>query len=299
MRATMPRARRPARIASLVLAFLPGAPAMAQAWLPPQGDLSVSLNYSHTLNKKHFTATGGELDAGHTRTDTLALQASWAPADRWQLVAGLPWVRTQFLGGNHAHGPEVDHGHGNKYLTDLRLELHYQLAQYPVAIAPYIAQVIPVRDYPVLGHAAPGRGLKETWLGVFAGRSFDTLPGSYAQLRYNYAFVEEVVGIHHDHHNLDVELGYFITDNWSVQAIGSWRWALGGIDLPVPPTNPLYLHHDQLGAAEFLNLTAGIAWFASPRYSVYAGYTESVRGKNAHKVDRNFALSIGFRPIPR
>lgn len=277
----------------------PVGAAYAQAWLPPAGDVALTFNYSYVLNKKHYTATGDEVDVGHTRSDTLGLQGSWAPADRWLLIAGVPWVRTRFL-GESAHGPEVDHGHGNTYFTDLRLELHYQAMTYPLAIAPYVAAVIPTNDYPTLGHAAPGRGLNETWVGLFAGRSFDTLlPGSYLQLRYNYAFVEKVVGISHDHSNLDIELGYFLSPSWSVQAAGSWRWAHGGIDLPVPPTDPLYPYHDQLGAAEYFNLSGGVAWFPSPRYSFFLAYSGSLEGSNAHKVDRGLALSLGWRPMAR
>lgn len=298
----MRAATRPVLRASLLFACLavwPGTAALAQALLPAAQDLSLSLNLSNVLNKKHYNFAGDELDVGHTTTDTIALQAAWAPADRWLLAAGLPWVRTEFHGGSSAHGPEVDHGHGNTYFTDLRVELHYQALEFPVAVAPYVAFVVPTNHYPTLGHAAPGRGLNETWLGLFTGTSIDALPGSYLQLRYNYAFVEEVAGRHHDHSILDLELDYFITEKWSALLLGSKRWAHGGIDLPVPASDPLFPYHDQLGATEFLNITGGVAWSPTERYSVFASYTRSLQGRNAHKVDRGLALSFGWRPIPR
>lgn len=275
------------------------SPAAAQAWLPDKGEYDFSVRLTSLLNKKHYLPNGDELDLGHTRTEILGLTASWSPSDRWMLTAGIPYVRTKWLGTTE-HGPETDHGHYNHTFTDLRVEAHFQALEYPFALAPYAAIVTPVKHYPWLGHSAPGRHLDEYWLGFFAGRAMDEwLPGSYLQLRYNYAFVEKVQGISHDHSNLDLEAGYFLSSSWALQLTGSWRWAHGGIDLPVPPTSPLFPDHDRLAAAEYLNLSAGIAWFATDRTSLSLTWTRSLNGSNAHKVDRDITLGIGFRPGAR
>ncbi|MEO6186461.1 MAG: hypothetical protein ABIP38_06495 [Steroidobacteraceae bacterium] len=259
----------------------------------------MTLSYSSVLNKKHYLPDGTELDVGHTQSDTVGVSASYAPADRWLLVAGLPLVQTKFHGAG-AHGPAVDHGHNNVFVTDLRLELRYQAVDYPVALAPFVAAVIPTNNYPVLGHAAPGRGLNEYWVGFFAGKTLeDWLPGAYVQMRYSYSFVEKVVGIRHDRSNLDAEIGYFFSPEWSVQAVGAWQWAHGGIDVPVPAASPLFPYHDQLAAAGFLNVTGGLAWFPTERHSVSLNYTQSLRGSNAHKVDRGISVAFGYRPRPR
>jgi hypothetical protein len=297
----MPRATFPRPLLTLAawmgIAWVP--PAAAQAWLPDKGEFNFSARMTSLLNKKHYTANGDELDLGHTRSEILGLSAAWSPSDRWQLSAGIPYVRTKWL-GEGAHGPETDHGQYNHTFTDLRVEAHFQAFEYPFALAPYVAAVWPVKDYPVLGHAAPGRHLEEYWLGFFAGRSLDEwLPGTYLQLRGNYAFVEKVQGIKHDHSNLDLEAGYFLGQAWAIQLIGSWRWAHGGIDLPVAPGNPLFPDHDRLGAAEYFNLGAGVSWFASERYALSLSWTRSLSGRNAHKVDRDLTLGISYRPAMR
>jgi hypothetical protein len=276
----------------LILVAAASPPGHAQAWLPDKGEASVTLTYNDVLNRHHLLSNGDELDVGHTRSKTLGLSAEYSPTDRLLLVAGIPYVQTQWQGEGH-HGPEVDTGHWNHELTDLRTELHYQATEYPVAFAPYVALVTPTHHYPVLGHAAPGRHLKEYWVGFFVGKSSDKWP-AYAQLRYNYAFVETVASISHDRSMVDLELGYFVTPRWALQAIASWQFTHGGIDVPVSPNSPLFPHHDQLAGADFFNLTGGLSWSATARTSFFANYTHMFSGRNAHKVDQGVTLGVRF-----
>ena len=50
-------------------------------------------DYVDALSKKHFLPDGSEIDVGHTRSQTLALSASYAVSDRISLMASLPWVQ--------------------------------------------------------------------------------------------------------------------------------------------------------------------------------------------------------------
>lgn len=293
----MSSVRKRASLIALALLSLAGmSSALGQAWLPRQGDIGTLISYNDLLNKHHYTTSGDEVDLGHTQTRTTGLAVTYSPSDRWLLGASIPYVQTRFLGENHNHGPETDHGHTNSWWTDLRLEVHFQALLDPVAIAPYYAVVLPVQDYPVQGHAAPGRGLTEHWIGLFAGKALDfMLPGMYVQARANYAFVQEVADIGHDRGNLDLELGYFFTPSWAAWVLGSWQWTYGGIDVPVPPNSPLFPYHDQLAAAEFFNMTGGIGWFPGDRWNVFLNYSESLSGSNAHKVDRSWTIGVGYR----
>jgi hypothetical protein len=295
----VPGSRRFLALAACCIGTVWFSPALAQAWLPHEGEVSYSTQLTSLLNRKHYLPNGDELDLGHTRSEILGLAVAWSPSERWQLNAGIPYVRTQWL-GEGIHGPETDHGHHNATFTDLRIEAHFQAFEAPFALAPYVAVVWPVKDYPVLGHAAPGRHLDEYWIGFFAGRTLDEwVPGSYLQLRYNYAFVEKVQDIKHDNSNLDLEVGYYLGTDWAMQLTGSWRWAHGGVDLPVAPSNPLFPDHDRLAAAEYFNLGAGVSWFATERYALSLTWTRSLRGSNAHKVDRELTLGINFTPSLR
>jgi hypothetical protein len=286
---------RLAIVGCLALLLMPTT-SMAQAWLPQKGDFTLNVDFADTLSTKHYLPDGQEIDVGHTRAQTIALTASYAVTDRFSLVASLPWVQTRYT-GDHPHPDEIDNGQAHSTITDLYLAAHFQLSLDPVAIAPYVAALIPTHDYETLGHAAPGRGLSEYWLGFYAGKSLHPwVPRTYVQARYNYAFVERVEGISHDRSNADLEAGYFLNEQVSVRAFVNWQKTHGGIDVPIPPSDPLYPYHDQLGAEGHLNVGAGASWAINDRLGIYCGYMQSIRGENGHKLDRGLNLGMSYVP---
>ena len=279
----------------LGLALVPGV-AEAQAWLPEKGSFSLSLDYSDILNKKHYNPAGREVDVGHTGLEILSISASYSPADRVLVNASLPYVKGRYRGaGGGGHDTEIDDGTWHQTVTDLQLSVHYQVADGPVAFAPYLGAVIPTHDYVTFGHSAPGRGLDEYWIGFYAAASLNEwIPRTYVQLRGNYAFVEKVLGISHDRSNATLEIGHFLTDSWSARMIVSEQWTHGGIDVPVPLTSPLFPVHDRLAAEEFVNVGAGVSWTVSDRVGVYGLYMRSIEGTNAHKVDHRVSLGMSY-----
>ena len=290
------QARRPrvsvlALVSILLSGWVPGT-TLAQAWLPAKGNFDVGIYYTDVLNKNHYLPNGDELDVGHTRAHSVAVTLQYSPTDKILLTAGLPFVRSRYY-GSRPHPTEIDNGDFHSSITDLQLSAHYQLLGGPVALAPFIVLIVPVKDYEALGHAAPGRHLREQWVGFSTGASLnDWIPRSYVQLRYSYGFVEKVANLGHDHSNVDLEFGYFATPSLSLLATASRQFAHGGIPVPVPPTHPLYAYHDQLAATTFLTLGAGASW--SPRgntsYNVF--YARAVSGTNGHKLDGS--LTVGF-----
>lgn len=277
-------------VASLIVAPC----AFAQAWLPGQGTLGTTATYSNELNLYHYLPDGEEFDAGHTRSETLGIAFGYSPTDRVLLTASLPYVKTRYW-GERPHPGDVDDGDVNHTMTDLRLSVHYQALLEPFALAPYVAFVIPVTDYPTLGHAAPGRGLNETWLGFGIGKNLSAwLPRTYVQGRYNYAFVQEVQDIAHDHSNVDLEIGYFVNRQWSVRALCFMRFEHGGVDVPMPLSNPLYPYHDQLAATSYTNLGLGASYTPTDNISFYLMGLQGVRGENGHKVDQGLTLGMSY-----
>jgi hypothetical protein len=285
-------------IAMLAAAFAWARPsvAVAQAWLPEAGTLDFGVTYDHAYSAKHYLPNGSEFDAGHTTSDVLSLYASYALTDRLTVSGGIPYVRRRYH-GSLPHPTDVDDGNAHATFTDARVELHWQAVDGPFALAPYTAYVVPTHRYEALGHAAPGRRLWEYWLGSFAGASLEPwVPRSYAQLHYVYAFVEKVAGVAHDRSNLEFELGHFVTPEWGIAAYASWQFAHGGIDVPVPPSHPLYRWHDQLAREEYLNVGGGATWAPTGRFSVSLRYMKSLHGRNGHKLDDGLTLAFGFRP---
>ena len=182
-------------------------------------------------------------EPAHTRSTTYAFLASYGLTDRIMLSGSLPYVETKYWGPpSHGGAPgfNADDGDTHGFLTDLRVNIHYQLLEEPVALAPFIGYVIPTNNnYFTKGHAAQGRGLEELLVGFGLGKNLDPwIPRTYAQMKYTYAFVEKVVDMKHDRDNLSLEIGTFITPRWNVAAYGWWQWAHGGIDVPIPQTDP-------------------------------------------------------------
>jgi hypothetical protein len=280
---------------ALCLAFVPAA-SHAQAWLPPKGSLILSIDYNEVLNKKHYTASGDEIDVGHTDMQAMSIGVLYGLSDRFMLKAGLPYMKTRYRGpGLGGHDTEIDNGSWHGTFTDLQLSLHYQVTDGPIAFAPYIGALIPTDDYVTQGHAAPGRGVNEYWLGFYVGSSLNEwIPRTYVQARYNYAFVEKVADISHDRSNIDLEIGYFLNPDWSVRVLGAWQDTHGGIDVPVPVTSPLFPYHDVLASASFLNLGGGVSWVINDRVAAYGLYMQALHGKDAHKVDHRVSLGISY-----
>jgi hypothetical protein len=279
----------------LGLALVPCA-ALAQAWLPAEGSLGFAFDFSNILNKKHFNSFGDEVDVGHTDVQIYHVSASYSPSDRISLSASLPFVRTRHRGENGGgHVTEIDNGSWHHTVTDLQLMASFQGTDGPVALAPYVALLIPTHDYATFGHAAPGRGLEELWLGFYAGASLHAwVPRTYVQLRGNYAFVEKVAGISHDRSNATLEIGYYLNPSWSLRAVVSSQWTHGGIDVPVPVDAQLFPYHDQLAAEEFVSVGAGGSWVINKRMSAYGLYMQNLEGTNGHKVDHRFSVGISY-----
>ncbi len=288
-------------LALAAVALLPGT-ALAQAWLPDEGTFSFALTFNDTLNREHYLPNGDEIDVGHTRAQSYGFLVSYSPTDRLMLVAGIPYIRTEYWGPpSHGGAPgiHVDDGETHSDFTDFRVSAHYQLMEYPVALTPLVAVVFPSHDYETFGHAAHGRQLNELWLGFQVGKNLDPwIPRTYTQLRYTYAFVEQVEDIPHDRSNINLELGVFITRNWNVSAFGAWQQTHGGIDLPIRPSNPLFPEHDRIGDDEYFNVGLGMGYSITQEWSGFVTYMHGESGQNGHKLNQGLTIGFayGYRP---
>ena len=293
----VPRACLAGGIVATWMALAPVA-ALAQSWLPDQGHSSVSIVYSGTLNQKHYTSTGDEVDAGHTTSHIWTIAGSYSPTDRLMLQASIPFVNARYKGGSpHPEdiAGDIDDGTWHGTLTDALLTAHYQVSEGPIAFAPYVGLVIPTHDYATLGHSAPGRGLNEYWLGFYTAASLNQwIPRTYVEMRGNYAWVDEVQDIAHDRINTTLELGYYFNETVSARLFWARQWTQGGIDLPVLRPDPLYPYHDQLADDEFINVGGGFSWSINERIGVFGLYTESIAGWNSHKVDQRVTMGMSY-----
>lgn len=286
----------------VLLTFLLPVSSFGQAWLPEAGTFSSAVVFNDTFNREHYLADSTTIDVGHTRAQSYGFILSYSPTDRLMLTAGIPFVMTHYWGPpSHGGDPNVhvDDGDEHATFTDFRLSAHYQLLEEPVALTPLVAIVIPSHDYDTLGHAAHGRGLYEYWIGLAIGKNLsEWLPGAYTQLRYTYAFVEQVQDVGHNRSNYYYELGKFFTRRFNVSAYVAWQQTHGGIDLPVPRSSPYFLTHDKIGDDEYVNVGGGFGYSLTSELTGFATYMTGIDGQNGHKLNQGLTvgLSYGFRP---
>ena len=299
-------------LAGLTLGLLATGAARAQAWLPPKGEAWLTFGYGNIYSANHYMArelpTGGYENPanGPTRSQTLGVVVGYGISDRFALNVSIPFVTSIYHGSNPHRGPngvvlESDDGQYHGTFQDFRINLGYQALSGTVAIAPFATVVIPSNDYPTLAHAAPGKGLNQLLVGFAAGASLDRIvPRTFAEVYYDYAFVEEVIGINTNRSDFGFQAGYFLTPSLGVRFIAAGYYTHGG----VPYNSPLELpseqrpYHDQIAKSSNVSVGGGLAYVLTGNTEVSVSYLQSIYGRTGHKVDNGigFGFSWSFSP---
>jgi hypothetical protein len=263
--------------------------------------------YQNIYTRDHLFSEGEEYDGGRIRMNMAVFGLSYSFTDQLAASASVPYVSARY-DGRSPHATSVDNGSYHGGFTDLRLDLRYNLLREPAMVTPFVSAIIPTRDYPTFAHAALSSGLEQYLVGVSMGRRLDPiLDAGFAQLRYSYAFVEEVLGVSHDRSNADLEIGYFLTPSLGLSAIGSYQKTHGGIELPLPGTpaaaafrrTPYYVHHDQLAQSNFLNVGGIVSYALTGTVDVFASYQTMVWGRSVHAIQPGLAFGMNFGFSPR
>jgi len=306
-------------LAGLAAGLLGSEVGRAQEWLPPAGEAWLSFGYGNVFNSKHYLGvTGpGEIDAGHVRAQGFALQAGYGVTDRLALSVGIPFMDNRYYctsetapGACSPHPfSNIDDGTYHGTFQDFRIGADYQLLSGPFSLAPFTAAIIPSHSYVQFAHAAPGRDLHQYLVGFSAAASLDRLfPGTYAVGSYDYAFVEQVLGINLNRSDFSIELGYLITPltpGLAIRFLGTGYYTHGGLAfqspfdlLEMPNGGALFLHHDQIGKQRSVQLGGGLSYQLTGSTAVYASYLRSVYGRDILKADHgiSFGVTWSFSP---
>src|SRR5688572_29397925 len=181
----------------LLVALCATRHAAAQAWPSPQGQGAVSLTY-HTLSASgHFAANGDFVDLGGSRAQALTLSVDYGLTARLGV-----WVSAAYVAAKNGGDPSpvlghsgIDDGRYHSTWQDLHAGARFTLTEEPFAVTPFVQIVLPLHDYETRGEAAPGRGLRQTILGVSGGRIVESIPGVHVGIRYGHTFVERHLDI--------------------------------------------------------------------------------------------------------
>lgn len=295
MRRMVEALRVPFIVAALTVFGTP-VTAHAQAWLPAQGEGTVSVLFTNVLSKDHFLPDE-RLDRGQSDSNTVLFDVAYGLTDRLAVNIGVPVVTSRYR-GNFPHRPiTLDDGAWHTTTQDFRFGLRYNALRGPVVVTPFVGTDFPSRDYEFYAHAAPGVRLKDVYAGLAAGRLFADL-GLVVQGRYALALSEGVLDFSRRYSLAALEGAYFVTPAVRVLAMTSSKIGHTGIDLPpnfaavlAPEVLP---HHDRISRESFLNVGGGVAVSVSDTWDVFSSFTTTVTGRNTHAVNRGMSLGVAW-----
>lgn len=211
----MRRSLRVVLFASLVvvpLLSLSPTRARAQAWVPTELSLQLSVDYAFVFSTSDVFSepvppvveADGTEDSRFRHVANLNTHL-FVPTVDFTPVANLGlkiWVPMALSGcvddqptscpHNHPSDQEnVDDGKKRFTIQDLNFEARYMF-DFPdvITVAPALGFSFPLTDYPTVGHAIVGRGRPQIRFGLNAGRALtDLIPGMYLHGRYQFAYV--------------------------------------------------------------------------------------------------------------
>lgn len=306
----MPWSRLFALASALGLVVSGARSAQAQAWLPPKGELSVSIGLASSFANQHLDDHGNRLTLpsgagwGSMRWNDADSDLGYGITDRLAVRVGLPFVVSRYQ-GQAGHPPLVGHRNeddGRWYGTfgDFQAEVRFKATQGSLVVTPLLAFSAPSHSYEYYAHATAGVGLAKGVVGMNVGRLLDPLlPNAYMQARYTFTVPEKVLGISHNQSNVYFDGGYFVTSALTVSVISEWQKAHGGwrtVDVP-PPTDPNFLYHDQLLRSNHLRLGGAVSYALTGSLEIGLSGYGTVYGHSDMNV-AGFTLSMTYNVSP-
>jgi len=285
----------PAAVAWLACGF--SGTASAQAWLPAQGEGSISIQWQNTFSRDHFFPLI-RFDIGHIETNALIVDATYGLTNKLAVDVSLPYIASKY-NGPQPHPTKLDDGTYHGTLQDFRFAVRYNLRAGSFAVTPYVGSIVPSHSYEFYAHAAPGRRLRELQVGAYVAKLLDrAIPGVFVQARLAYGFTEPVLNIGHSRAMADLEIGDFVTDRLRVFAVGSGQLTRGGIDLPIMGSvglpMPMQLVHDRIDRTHFLNVGGGASFTLKESVDLFGSIMTNVANRNGHGLNRGVSLGVGW-----
>jgi len=271
----------------------------AQAWIPAQGEGTVSLTYQNYDVAGHYDARGRKNNNGGTQSQVAVAEVDYGITDTIGVTVNLPLIASKytgppvyFVGGVETHPGPLDDGTYHAAFQDLRLEVRRLFWAGPIPVAPFIAASFPTHGYETVGEAVPGRQRRDFQIGANIGVNLDRLlAGTYAHGRYGYATAQKIEGFAFTRSNVDVEIGVPITSRFVLRGLAGWQIRHQG-----PSVQELtgdWEHHDRFIAPSYTNLGVGASVLIRG-LDVYALWLGTVQGSNGAHRARTIGAGVTF-----
>jgi hypothetical protein len=293
--------------AALLLAFIGSLPSslLAQAWLSPENQGTVSLLYQFGFDRYHAMSRGEAVDRGHTMLQALMVDVDYSFTDRLAVRLALPYIEGRYMGsqphllvrGQPNTIVQLDDGHYHGGFQDARFDVRYNVSREKLMVTPFFMLIVPSHAYATLGHGAIGTDQREYRMGVNLGRRLNPfLPRAYVQGRYAFGMVQQIAGVAPKRSYLEFQLGYVFTRRLFVQGSTVYNHSHNGIDFingvfPNDLTEEQYLNHDRISRINLLDVGASVNYGITRRTNVFFGWGRSIEGTNTHL--RDVVLTLG------
>jgi len=267
------------------------------------GSGSISLSYQNIVVNE-FNTSVSEVFIGEVQTHALYLEFAYSLTDRWQLSAGLPYIKKRYIGaGVHdpltlvpprPEVPFVDDGSYHSDFQDYILGASFLWIRDPVIAEPFVRIHIPSQNYPHFANAAIGQNLWKAEIGIDLTK---LMPFSdwYFRAETSYTFVEETLGVSVNHFRLNGEVGYFFTDAVSAKWLVLAKHGKGNDATVFPPskrTDEAWYQHDRTTRHSYVNTGIGANWFLNDKYQLSGSVLTTVWGSSVHMVDIAWGMEI-------
>jgi hypothetical protein len=292
---------RPAVLLATLATLAAAVPAVAQPWVPPRGEGSVSLTYQNYYTLGHFDPKGNPNTNGATHAKTMIIEVDVGVTDAFALTISLPYVATKYTGPDEynvgkypVHPGPLDDRTYHGTLQDLHIEARRVCWVKSVAIAPVVGVTIPTHDYATEGEAVPGRHRRELQVGATAGADLNRiLPRTYAYGRYAVASAERIEGFPSVTSNLSLEGGVDATSFVSMRGIATWQFRHKG-----PTVDELHEAdwegHDRFIVSSYFNLGAAVSFYLNARTELEVVWVANVSGKSGAHRSRMLAVGTSW-----
>ena len=271
--------------------------AIAQAWLPPKGEGTLSFTYQKIDVRDHFTETGEKEDRGRIHSHNTIMSVEYGLTDKLALDLDVAFIASRFdnLGFRRPHG-RVDDGFYHPTFQDSHIGLRYNLLNRGVVLTPFVSFTTPTHGYAVQGHSAVGRGFHELVVGTYVGKQLDQIsPKAYVHCRYSFAILKHFDGLNLNRSNFDWEIGWLANKTISFRFIGNLQRTLGGFDLPedVRDAHDFDIH-DRVAKADYLILGGGVTFSLNRSFAIHTAYAATMSARNTHG-DGGIIIGISWR----
>jgi hypothetical protein len=243
-------------------------PALAQPWVPPPGEGTVSVTYQNYYVKGHYVGPAGipTTDTGATHSKSLVAEADWGLPYSIGLTVSLPYIASKytglpggyFVGGIVTTPGPLDDGFYHGAFQDLHVEVRRMIELHRVALAPLAGITVPTHEYETDGEAVPGRHRTDFQVGASGGTDLSTwIPSTYVHARYSLAAAEVVDDLSSVRSNVDVEAGTDITRRWGLKGLVGWQMRHKGPTVPQLVAHG-WTTHDRFVVSNYTNVGGGL-----------------------------------------